>query len=786
MACSAQTQDGPPPPTLHRTGFHDHTGREAIRVRHANGDVPIPEDLSREPVFCLQIYSTKSLAGSDIDVPAAELREVSGGGEGLGSGNLLDLIDYKGRELPMDYESPLFEIYAPQPDALACVEHQRREIAHRKAQAHSNEANVLLIPKVAGNEYDRRRAGFLIQPHGGDEDPDGPLWVTFDCRFPSATYADSTSRLAQDPVVAHEAGIALEDIEVLPEKMEIVVRRMQLAWSMRAELKQLHHLSLWEMRHGNYIDCDAKPDYALDEEEGQPDVQAPKSAMEDLTQSAQALTLDHVAVKEADAMVTISNKEMSAMPSLRYIIYTPFLHLPGFEDSLEQTAKAFTAALTSRLPAETTVHLEFRKPQEPTLSSVLHDHRTAMQSRPADWIGALVTIADQGAASPDGPGTSPTPVRLYPYEVLPINVSFDRYKTFAVILDRPDFISGPGVLFLLTDGGKNLPSSSDPQAIRHHPNLHLKETHRTTSMARTAQTMRRCPNDVWHKKTFKDHAGKVALRVRNCQPDEPIPDNFQERPMYCFQVYSTVPLNIEFKDEQLPEIQAPADMSGLEKLLYYIGHFGLQDAQRPYPAYDIYQPQPDALACVEHQKLEIAHRKACKDDGTAFLIPTHARSWFLDNVQRAGSIVVVTSDRYMTKESAGLDDVVPYGPLWVRFDRCFPSLISAESSLQCDEHEKGAGWEGNTAFDGKFEIEVQRKLNMGNMEHDLKWNYFSSCREDGVPASEWHELERDVDEGQPPIWDESGTSNSPHGAVERLSLSAMKSRTPESRSQATA
>lgn len=66
------------------------------------------EDFEENPEFALQIYSTLPL---DSDHTA--------------------LCEYLSREIS-SWPSMSFEIYSPQPDVFACVEHQRREIAHRK------------------------------------------------------------------------------------------------------------------------------------------------------------------------------------------------------------------------------------------------------------------------------------------------------------------------------------------------------------------------------------------------------------------------------------------------------------------------------------------------------------------------------------------------------------------------------------------------------------------------------------------------------------------------------
>ncbi|KAK4550480.1 hypothetical protein LTR36_000059 [Oleoguttula mirabilis] len=206
--------------------------------------------------------------------------------------------------------------------------------------------------------------------------------------------------------------------------------------------------------------------------------------------------------------------------------------------------------------------------------------------------------------------------------------------------------------------------------------------------------------------------------------------------MYCFQIYSIVPLHIDYDDGQPPETGVYADIDRLRRLLRYLGHDGLSDAQRPYPAYDIYQAQPDALACVEHQKCEIAYRKARKDDEATFLIPTFARRWDLD-MGRTGFIVVLTSDRCMADDRPYGQTFDPQGPLWVRFDRRFASPSPAEAEVDLPSVHDGTGMNNPDAeLPEGLEIEVERKLNTGDMDHHLKWMYFGSHDHFDSPPSE--------------------------------------------------
>jgi len=87
-------------------------------------------------------------------------------------------------QLPSECTRPVFEIYAPKTDALACVEHQKCEIAHRKTRR--AESDTFLIPKVVRGRYDHRLDASItvlttrdfenVSNHAEDYfDPNGPL-----------------------------------------------------------------------------------------------------------------------------------------------------------------------------------------------------------------------------------------------------------------------------------------------------------------------------------------------------------------------------------------------------------------------------------------------------------------------------------------------------------------------------------------------------------------------------------------------------------------------------------
>jgi hypothetical protein len=422
---------------------------------------PDPPDEPPKPPFSLQIYSTIRLEG-----------DFSSLAQYLGSG-----IDSQGCCI-------YFDIYAEKSDLFCCVEHQRHEIAYRKAQANASTLQAIRpIPKVSRDAFtDPRRHGFLIvitsdayrntsAPHDF-VDPTGPLWVHFDRKFPHKSCIDVSSRLEVEPVsTMRSLGIPLEEIDVLPEKIEIIAERIQQTSNIPNSLSTLYGISLLEY---------GRPDYGLDEDEGLP-TDPLITHGDKLSLQAQSLMLaDFQVINGPRDAVTIISASISSSPDLRYLVYAPFLHYPGVKDSLESTGKLFSASITSHLPSG--------KTQEPTLSSALSLHRTQMTSRPNMSVGAIHTIKTKPDIIPR------TPTRFYPCtqnEQRPFFPNIERYKTFLVVLDKPNFVEENGVLFLMTDGGKFIKRPWDEIGISGGPSSDYLETQvwRSAGMAEVARRL---------------------------------------------------------------------------------------------------------------------------------------------------------------------------------------------------------------------------------------------------------------------------------------------------------
>lgn len=477
MARTAQTA-GLGRAIYHIQRFVDHAGQPATRVRHSRRNEPIPTDFHAQPVFTFQIYTTFPVEFDER--PAKRVHDIFDAERTI----LTDLIDYVG-SLDVQRPDPIWELYVEQQCPLDCVEHQRREIAHRKARREYT--SIPPIPKVVRNwAYDHDgKTGFIIVVDSdsfkaGMNGTPGPLWVHFDRKFPSKISWEPRLRL-DDPDIPDDnpedvnSDIPTNDMlwspraqRILPERVEARFLRIQLVGEMRYDLGYMCFFSCATEDPPSPVQDTM--DICWDEDEGTPDDEREMYTQDIITtlqNAAGRLSLDVFNIqKSAETETIISNVAVISDPDLRYVIYVPFLHQFGMDNKLEQVATAFTYEITSRLSGKKTVSFEFCKPPSNTLTSALTAYRA--RSGPEDYIGAVTTFPNESC---DNDKEDSVFVRAHPIargeqalENDPALGRFEPYRTFLVVLDRPDFsqIRG-GVLFLLADGGKGRPDADANQ-----------------------------------------------------------------------------------------------------------------------------------------------------------------------------------------------------------------------------------------------------------------------------------------------------------------------------------
>ncbi|KAK5118639.1 hypothetical protein LTR85_008104 [Meristemomyces frigidus] len=182
-----------------------------------------------------------------------------------------------------------------------------------------------------------------------------------------------------------------------------------------------------------------------------------------------------------------------------------------------------------RLERGATVTFDFCKPPRPTLSSIADSHRSYMAAKPADYVGALKDLSSWTVPPKLKylPEETPVPKRLYPCtqgEELPLNIPFERYKTFIVVLDKPDFIEGTGVLFLLTDGGHGLKRlQSESNMFYEEPDLAETLVWRSSDMDGVVRRLAmqagipRWQNEDWVEDADKDAANNDGAEEGDAQ-----------------------------------------------------------------------------------------------------------------------------------------------------------------------------------------------------------------------------------------------------------------------------
>ncbi|GAQ38560.1 hypothetical protein AKAW_09200 [Aspergillus niger] len=401
--------------------YQDHASQPATLLVHKT-TTPEPEAI--HPAFAIQIYTTVALEQEN---------------------DLIAICRYLSREISTS-PGPSFEIYCtPQTDVFACVEHQRREIFHRKAISPSRDYGLFPgIAKVALSREDPQLQGviFVIMSYSfrdypfypDDEAETGPLFVKFDRCFPYQARVDLPSPKPDDDEGWEE--------EVWPEREELVVRKCRNIYHVRRELASLHIRSQRDDVVEDYV-----YDYGLGEDEGDPNrsVEPPRPEVIEAWQRRADSLPNEIAVAQPSsdkaAIVLTSGTVPILEPDLRYIIYVTFSHSNENPLTLEMIGRAFTAAILESLPQRKTVYFEFRSAPNQSLGATLSSHRGLMDSRPE--VGVAVSQPALGQSA-----------RKFPQEGYNRENPRDRepYQTFFVVLDRPDFLTGPGVLFFLTDG----------------------------------------------------------------------------------------------------------------------------------------------------------------------------------------------------------------------------------------------------------------------------------------------------------------------------------------------
>ncbi|KAL4962426.1 uncharacterized protein BDV14DRAFT_202761 [Aspergillus stella-maris] len=360
---------------------------------------------------------------------------------------------------------PLFEFYSYlPPNAYACINHNRREIAYRKQQHRAGEPNPPpLIPQFLHRGYEHPMGCCVLlrsqsYRFGYDQDEsrytdggaEGPLVVWFNRSF-SATRAEVDRLQCKRSTVQGRRGRMR-----YPEAFELSIEHE------RGSVSDTVYTSMFwgatDLSRGvDFLE------FALDVDEGEPSSSGPLSEQgtrlrlqHDLAAGSYQLPPAFRVSHDANTLTITNTPEGAQSESdIQYPIHASFLsHLPMATalDLLQSTARLFTAALVPHLPPSKSITFKFCIPETDSWAAILPAQTKAFGEHSNKIaIGALQTF-------------SPAPWKGEPtatYRVSPQDrkdsVFAPRqqldfpYRVFAIVLDRPNFVSEAGVYFFMTD-----------------------------------------------------------------------------------------------------------------------------------------------------------------------------------------------------------------------------------------------------------------------------------------------------------------------------------------------
>ncbi|PYH31315.1 uncharacterized protein BO87DRAFT_409151 [Aspergillus neoniger CBS 115656] len=333
--------------------YLDHTSQPAALLAY-KATTPEPEAI--HPAFAIQVCTTVALDQEN---------------------DLIAICRYLSRKISTS-PWPSFEIYcAPQIDVFACVEHQRREIFHRKDISPSRDEGLFPeIAKVALSREDPEHQGVILVINS----------YSFRGYRHYAGYEAETARVDLPPPKPDDDE-EWED-KIWPEREELVARNQR-----------------------DDVIEDYVYDYSLGKDEGNPNrsVGLPRLEVIEAWQRRTDLLSEEITVAQS-----CSDKGAIVQTSGPVLILEPGLSNEN-PLTLEMIGRAFTATILESLPQRKIVNFEFHSGPNQSLGD-----DSVVSSRP----------------------TSGQRARKLPQK---------RYNRGHPILDRPDFLTGPEVLFFLTN-----------------------------------------------------------------------------------------------------------------------------------------------------------------------------------------------------------------------------------------------------------------------------------------------------------------------------------------------
>ncbi|KAJ5100503.1 hypothetical protein N7456_006555 [Penicillium angulare] len=435
MARTAQnTRPNSSPYQWRQREYSDHQGNPVILGKVSSGqEFEAPEGKEKHTI---QIYSKTPIQAADFE----------------------NLHNYLSPSLD---HSIFIEIYtSTQNDAFACVEHQRREIAYRKRLYADSEQppNSVppLIPTFNPNtslslhennpepSYDTGTCLLLTSDSyraGGDREErnqlgTGPLFINFTRKLPSKIRdIDLADRVDFDDLTDLPS-FAEWGAGVRPEATEIEVFLRKDQHNMYDYVQSM----LTRLRMHKTGNDEAGLDYGIDnlvsEQTTWNSQQVRRILDRQRSEALGPVKLGTLSVTKSDNDgITVKN-HYSEESDIRYVIFVQFLADIQDPDLLETTGRLFTAHVLSMLDSNKTVQFDFRI-SGASLSYILPFPKNIT-------VGALYSSED---------GSKRRVLPLQPHDIgkLPC----ETCEEFSVVLDRPEFITEPGVLFVMNNIGPN-------------------------------------------------------------------------------------------------------------------------------------------------------------------------------------------------------------------------------------------------------------------------------------------------------------------------------------------
>lgn len=231
--------------------------------------------------------------------------------------------------------------------------------------------------------------------------------------------------------------------------------------------------------------------------------------------------------------------------------------------------------------------------------------------------------------------------------------------------------------------------------------------------------------DNWQAvRTYVDHIGQRVVLEQFISPNDPDEPEYSPEPDHLvpIQVYSLVPLDDDH-----------------EKLRDYLLQSFWDDEVKPLFEIYSYCP-PDAFACIEHNRLEIAHRKQQHRSGVKNPPPLIPQFKHRDRSSlNVGLCVLLRSHSYRLGHCYDREesDKVGEGPDLVYFTRSFSSTRSDVDEAQCSS-------ESGILSSRAFELSIDRLTDQSDIGQIIILDIFNQVDRAGLREA------MEIEEGEPP------------------------------------